>query len=108
MIVAMRQLASLRRRLAHRRIVLAGGTFDLFHRGHIKALRNLRNFGDTVVIAVSTDIRVRERKGPARPILNQRQRLAIVNAIRYVDYALLSPPPKATEAPPTIRILAAL
>lgn len=108
MIVKFSELPRLRRTLRGKKIVYAGGTFDLVHNGHIEALKNLRKFGDIVVIAVSSDTRVRQRKGWRRPILSQRERLACMDAIRYVDYSLIAPEPPRNKPVPTIRILAAL
>ena len=108
MIVNFSQLAFLRKSLRDKKIVFAGGSFDLFHRGHIESFKNLRKSGNVVVIAVSTDKRVRQRKGPKRPILSERDRLALVDAIRYVDYALLAPEPNRLRPVPTMQILARL
>ncbi len=109
MIVKFSQLVRLRKKFRNKKIVFAGGTFDLFHKGHVDALKNLRKFGDVVVIAVSSDKRVRERKGPKRPILGQKERLVLMDSIRYVDYALISPEPRKHQKMfPTIRIISAL
>ena len=35
--------------------VLIYGTFDLFHVGHIRLLKRLRNLGDRLVVGCSTD-----------------------------------------------------
>ncbi len=108
MIVSYSKLLELRKTLHGKKIVFAGGTFDLFHRGHIESFKNLHKFGDIVVIAVSTDTRVRQRKGPNRPILPQKERLALVDSIRYVDYSLIAPEPSKNSPVPTLRILRAL
>lgn len=108
MIVELSELPQLRQSLAGKKIVFAGGTFDLCHPGHIKALKSLKEFGDVVVIAVSTDQRIRERKGPNRPILSEKERLLIIDSIRYVDYCLLAPSPEENKPVPTMRILAVL
>ncbi len=105
MIIEFSELSRLRKRLAGKKIVFAGGVFDILHRGHIEYFRKLREHGDLVVIALSTDKRVQERKGPHRPILHQKDRLALVDAIRYVDYSLLAPEPRPNKSVPTMRIL---
>lgn len=108
MIIKFSQLPQLRKSLRNKKVVFSGGTFDLFHRGHIESFKNLRRFGDVVVIGVSSDKRVQERKGLNRPILSEKDRLVIVDSIKYVDYALLAPNPAKNKPVPTIRILAIL
>jgi D-beta-D-heptose 7-phosphate kinase/D-beta-D-heptose 1-phosphate adenosyltransferase len=108
MIVKFSQLSSLRKRLNDKKIVFAGGTFDLMHCGHVESFRNLRKFGDVVVVAVTTDKRVKQRKGIKRPILGQKERCDIVDSIRYVDYSLIAPQFNIDKPVPTVRILAAL
>lgn len=108
MIIKFSQLPQLRKSLHNKKVVFAGGTFDLFHTGHIESFKNLRKFGDIVFIAVSSDKRVQERKGSDRPILSEKERLVMVDSIRYIDYALLAPNSAKNKPVPTIRILAAL
>lgn len=105
MIIQFSDLKQLRQKHIDKRIVLAGGSFDIVHRGHISYLQLLRTFGDTVVIAVSGDKRVRERKGASRPINNQDGRLRVVDAIKFVDYSLIAPDPDGGPLPPTTRII---
>ncbi len=64
--------------------VLAFGTFDLFHFGHLNILRRAKEYGDYLIAGVSTDKFVFEKKGKY-PIYPQEERKAIVQAIRYVD-----------------------
>ena len=108
MIVKLSQLSQLRKSLHGKKIVFAGGTFDLFHSAHAKSFKNLKKFGNTVVISVSKDKRVKQKKGPDRPILLEKERLFLVDSIRYVDYCLLAPKPNKNKPVPTMRILAAL
>lgn len=108
MVIKFSELSWLRKKYRNKKIAFAGGSFDLFHRGHIESFKNLRKYGDIVVVAVSTDKRVRQRKGPKRPILGQQDRLALVDAIRYVDYALIAPEPNKNQTVPTMRILTTL
>jgi len=105
MIIKFSQLTSLQKKLRKKKIVFAGGTFDIFHEGHIAALRNLRNYGDIVVIAVNSDQRVKERKGRKRPILSAGERVRLVDAIRFVDYSLVAPGFSLHLGFPTIRII---
>jgi len=59
MIIKFKDLSKIRKNLKNKKIVFAGGTFDLFHLGHAESFKNLRKFGDVLVIAVSSNKRVR-------------------------------------------------
>jgi len=65
-------------------VVYTGGTFDLLHRGHINIFKKAKEIGNYLIVAVSTNQLVRSYKG-YDPILNFRERVAIVKAIKYVD-----------------------
>lgn len=108
MIIHFSQLAKIRKKFSYKKIVFAGGVFDLSHSGHIDSIKNLMKYGDIVVVAVSTDKRVKERKGPKRPILSQQERVHLVDAIRYVDYALIAPESTIKNPIPTMKILQVL
>ncbi len=72
-----------------KRIVLANGVFDLLHRGHLLYLQEAKKFGDVLFVAVNSDASVRRIKGKGRPILGEEERLALVEALKPVDYAFL-------------------
>ena len=71
------------------RIVLTMGVYDLFHVGHKRYLEAAKNQGDILLIAVDTDERARERKGPNRPFDGLNDRLEILTALRAVDIVTL-------------------
>lgn len=68
-------------------IVYAAGTWDLFHIGHLNILKRAKGFGDKLVVGVSTDELVAQYK-KRKPVIPFEQRMAIVEAIRYVDLAV--------------------
>ncbi len=72
-----------------RRVVLANGVFDLLHRGHLAYLEEAKKLGDVLFVAVNSDLSVRKIKGEGRPILGEDERLALVEALKPVDYAFL-------------------
>lgn len=67
-------------------IVLANGCFDLFHVGHIRYLREAKEKGDILVVALNSDSSVRKLKGNCRPVLSERERAEILSAFWFVDY----------------------
>ncbi len=71
------------------RIVLTLGVYDLFHVGHKRYLETAKSHGDILVVAVDTDERARERKGPNRPFDKLDDRLEILTALRTVDIVTL-------------------
>ena len=60
------------------------GVFDMFHIGHLNILRNAKELCDYRIVGVSTDELVQQYKGKT-PIIGFEERMAIVEAIRYVD-----------------------
>lgn len=102
------ELPSLRQKHKDEQIVLKGGVFDLFHYEHLEGLRVAKEQGDLLFVGVSRDERVRQRKGPTRPITPEVSRMAIVEAIKYVDYAFLMPLAEPRLPTPTVRTLEAL
>lgn len=89
-------------------VVLVRGVFDLLHRGHIEYLKKVKEHGDVVVAAVSSDKRTRERKGNDRPIHNEEDRAHMIDAIRYVDYTLVAPSSADAAQTPGAQIVEAL
>jgi glycerol-3-phosphate cytidylyltransferase len=69
-------------------VVLVVGVFDLFHVGHVNMLRAARALGDRLVVVVNGDRLTSMYKRP--PIISEDDRLAVVQACRFVDYAEIS------------------
>ena len=68
--------------------VFVNGTFDILHRGHIEMLNYAKSLGNFLVVAIDTDRRVAELKGPSRPINNQWDRMMMLDNLRAVDSVL--------------------
>lgn len=67
--------------------VMATGTFDLLHMGHIYYLKEAKKLGDILVTVVARDSTVRKLKH--EPVTPENMRLSIVKELKVVDYALL-------------------
>jgi len=72
-------------RAAGRVVVWTNGAFDLLHPGHVQSLQQARALGDLLVVGLNSDRSVKENKGPARPILNEGERAAMLTALECVD-----------------------
>jgi len=72
-------------RLLGRTIVFTNGAFDLFHIGHLDSLERASFYGDILVVGVNSDASVKALKGDSRPIIPCAERMAILNALRFVD-----------------------
>lgn len=66
------------------------GVFDLFHIGHLNLLRRAKEQCDYLIAGVVTDEQVINTK-KTRPYIPFEERLAIVQACRYVDEAVEIP-----------------
>jgi len=65
--------------------VMATGTFDILHMGHIYYLKEAKKLGDTLAVVVATDSTVRKLKH--EPINSQEIRLSIIKELKIVDEA---------------------
>ncbi len=64
------------------------GVFDMFHIGHLNILRRAKEQCEYLIVGVTSDKLCLSRKHKM-PIINEYERIAIVEAIRYVDKVVL-------------------
>ena len=66
--------------------VIATGTFDILHPGHLYYLEQSKTLGDELTVIVARDANVRHKP---KPIIPEEQRCRMVAALRCVDHAIL-------------------
>ena len=89
MIVHYNNLKEIRNKHNMETIVLCKGSFDMFHVGHLNLLKSAKKLGDILVVIIKSDEAVK-LKGLNRPVINEKDRSTIIDAIKYVDYTIIA------------------
>jgi FAD synthetase len=66
--------------------VVATGTFDILHPGHLYYLTESKKMGDELWVIVARDANVKHKP---KPVIPEEQRRNMVAALRPVDHAVL-------------------
>lgn len=75
--------------------VAVSGGFDPVHIGHIELMQRARALGDRLVVILNNDHWLVKKKGFA--FINENERKAILEAIRYVDEVVITKHPSSPE-----------
>ena len=73
-------------------IVYTGGTFDLFHSGHVNLLKKCKEvagINGKVIVSLNTDEFIKEYKG-SPPVCSDAERKAVLLACKYVDEVVMN------------------
>lgn len=65
--------------------IWTNGCYDILHLGHIRLFQYAKSLGDKLIVGIDSDNRVKELKGPNRPINNEQHRKEILESIKYID-----------------------
>lgn len=79
-----------------RPLVLAHGTFDLLHPGHVAHLEAAKRLGASLLVSITAAPYV--RKGPNRPVYSDAERTLMLRALACVDAVHVSEEATAVEA----------
>jgi len=69
--------------------IFVNGTFDILHPGHIQLLNYAKSLGDSLTVGIDSDRRVREKKGPTRPVNSVGDRAYMLQNLKAVDYIVI-------------------
>lgn len=82
--------------------VFTGGTFDLFHAGHVKFLKRCQEvagIAGVVTVSLNTDEFIYEYK-KVKPILSYEERFEVLSACKFVNFVI--PNIGGADSKPTI------
>ena len=83
-------------------VAISGG-FDPIHVGHVEMMKEAKALGDRLVVILNNDNWLINKKGFA--FMNQQERKAIIEAIKYVDEVIITNHP---EHPTDVSVCAEL
>jgi cytidyltransferase-like protein len=71
-----------------KKIVIVSGYFNPLHKGHLEYFEQAKQHGDELWVIVNSDLQ-RELKG-SKEFMKEDERLQIIQALRVVDFAIVS------------------
>lgn len=86
-----------------KKIVFTNGCFDILHVGHIHYLKEARDLGDFLVLALNSDESVRKLKGSERPLQNEEDRAEILAALECISFVTIFSEPTPLEIIKVVR-----
>ena len=69
--------------------IFVNGTIDILHPGHVQLLNYAKSLGDSLTVGIDSDRRVREKKGPTRPVNSVGDRAYMLQNLKAVDYIVV-------------------
>lgn len=73
-----------------KKVILAGGCFDVLHYGHLQFLKMAKKEGEVLLVALESNEFIRTRKR-REPVHSQLQRAEMLSELGIVDYVLMLP-----------------
>tara|TARA_Y100001951_G_C11164375_1_gene196619 strand:- start:260 stop:655 length:396 start_codon:yes stop_codon:yes gene_type:complete len=77
--------------------IWVNGCFDVLHLGHLKLLQYAKSRGKWLTVGIDSDERVKKLKGSQRPVNDEKSRIEMLKAIRWVDNVLVFDSDKQLE-----------
>lgn len=72
-----------------KKLVFTYGFYDLLHAGHVAIFTQAKAMGDVLMVAVSSDEATRRLLGETRPIISEKNRMAMLCGLESIDYIML-------------------
>jgi len=69
--------------------VFTNGVFDILHKGHFELLKQARELGSELIVAINSDASVKRLKGNSRPVNNETTRAGQLELLPWVDRVLI-------------------
>lgn len=85
-----------------KKVVFTAGSWDLIHAGQCRYLEKAKEYGDVLVVGVSSNSAISRVKGPNKPILDEKIRAEMLTYLRCVDFVTVLPEPSCV---PTLGLL---
>lgn len=82
----------------NKKIVFTAGSWDLLHVGQCRYLEAAKDYGDVLVVGVSSNEAIKKIKGPNKPILDEKIRAEMLVYIKPVDFVTILPEPSCTPS----------
>lgn len=76
-----------------KKVVFTAGSWDLIHAGQCRYLEKAKEYGDILVVGVSSNNAIRQVKGPNKPILDEKIRAEMLTYLKSVDFVTILPEP---------------
>ncbi|MDU1910813.1 D-glycero-beta-D-manno-heptose 1-phosphate adenylyltransferase [Fusobacterium sp.] len=76
-------------KLQGKKVVFTNGCFDILHVGHLRYLNEAKKQGDILIVAVNSDVSVKQLKGTNRPINNEIDRAEMLSGLKAVDFTVI-------------------
>ena len=71
------------------KIVFTNGCFDILHAGHVDFLEKASDLGEILVVGLNSDASIGRLKGSGRPIMCEKHRAMVLDALTAVDYVVI-------------------
>ena len=65
------------------------GCFDILHSGHTYILEESKKLGDVLIVALNSDISIKNIKQKSRPIIGEQDRAYILSCLTSVDHIII-------------------
>lgn len=69
--------------------VFVNGCFDLIHKFHIELMNFAKSQGEVLYVGIDSDERVKQLKGPTRPIHSQEDRKFLLENLKAVNQVFI-------------------